>query len=261
MLAAMVAMALPVAAQSAAAPLPMESAPAKPGKRSWSIREFTSIQLVRREPGSTANQHPSAIAPAVIGQQLAAIQFVSGSVAQRLFSSDEVAELAAPLSQAIASAGPDDDLVLLSTSRRGEGFLSPPTGVTARLFVRDGLLQVLVNDTRLDFINKYRGTNIEPEFAFGSRAKAGSAVIQSAEGRSIRPDWLALSLAVAANPSTAAPAVPPAAAAAPATLPAAPSASAEDIERRLTTLKRLRERNLITEEEYQAKRREILRQL
>jgi hypothetical protein len=35
----------------------------------------------------------------------------------------------------------------------------------------------------------------------------------------------------------------------------------DDIERRLETLKRLREKNLITEEEYQQKRKEILQLL
>jgi hypothetical protein len=47
---------------------------------------------------------------------------------------------------------------------------------------------------------------------------------------------------------------------APAARPAAP-ASADEIEQRLLTLKRLRERNLISEEEYQQKRREILQAL
>ena len=51
----------------------------------------------------------------------------------------------------------------------------------------------------------------------------------------------------------------PGSAAAPAR-PAAP-ASADEIEQRLLTLKRLRERNLISEEEYQQKRREILQAL
>jgi hypothetical protein len=245
----------PALAQPGAAPMVTESAPAKPGKRSWSIREFTSIRLVRREPGSAPNQHPAAISPALLNQQLGMIQFVAGSAAQRLFWPDELGELAVPLSQAIASAGPDDDLVLLSTSRRGEGFLSQPTAITARLFVQDGTLQVLINDTRLDFVNHYRGSNIEPEFVFGSRAKAGPALVQSAAARSVRPDWLSLPLSVPAAAST-----PPAAPAAAATAPAVP-ASADEIERRLTTLKRLRERNLITEEEYQSKRRQILQQL
>lgn len=243
----------PASAEPNAPTIAIESAPAKPGKRSWSIREFTTIRLVRREPGPTPNQHPRAIPLGVLSQQLSMIQFVSGNVAQRLFAADEVAELVEPLSQAIASAGPDDDLTLLSTSRRGEGFLTPPTGVTARLFVQDGALQVLINDVRLDFVNRYRGTNVEPEFVYGTRLNAGSAVVQSAGARNVRPDWLVLPLSapVGAAPQ---PIIPQAG-------PGAAPAAGDDIERRLTTLKRLRDRGLITEEEYQVKRREILQQL
>lgn len=268
MLAAVLAagFAAPAWSQAGGAAMSAEAVPAKPGKRSWSIREFTTIRLVRREPGSKPNEHPAAISPAILSQQLAAIQFVADSAAQRLLSADEVAELTVPLAQALASAGPDDDVVLLSTSRRGEGFLTPPTGVTARLFVQDGALQVLLNDTRLDFVNRYRGTNIEPEFVYGSRAKAGPAVVQSRGARNVRADWLSVSLstppAEAASPAPAARVTQAPPAAAPAPAPAAlPAASGDEIERRLTTLKRLRERNLISEEEYQQKRREILQQL
>jgi hypothetical protein len=68
---------------------------------------------------------------------------------------------------------------------------------------------------------------------------------------------VALSLAEASAPPA------PPAAAAPTAAPAAPrtpagSASAEE---RLTTLKRLHEKGLITDEEYQQKRREILQAL
>jgi hypothetical protein len=48
---------------------------------------------------------------------------------------------------------------------------------------------------------------------------------------------------------------------APAPAPRAAPASADEIEQRLLTLKRLRERGLISEEEYQQKRREILQAL
>lgn len=72
-------------------------------------------------------------------------------------------------------------------------------------------------------------------------------------------------LAPAAAPQVAAPApapavvpVPPPAAPA---VPTKPAAAAGDIEERLATLKRLRERDLITEAEYQQKRRELLDRL
>jgi hypothetical protein len=47
-------------------------------------------------------------------------------------------------------------------------------------------------------------------------------------------------------------------------VPAVPGSAAsigEEVEQRLTTLKRLRDKNLITEDEYQQKRREVLQKL
>ncbi|RQP22930.1 SHOCT domain-containing protein [Albitalea terrae] len=52
----------------------------------------------------------------------------------------------------------------------------------------------------------------------------------------------------------------PAQPAVPAT-PGSPAAIGDEIEQRLITLKRLRDKNLITEEEYQQKRREVLQKL
>jgi hypothetical protein len=101
--------------------------------------------------------------------------------------------------------------------------------------------------------------------------------VQSAGATNARPDWLAIPLQGAAPASAAAaPAVPaalaaPAAPAAIAPAVAAPAppparkaldaAAVEDIERRLEVLKRLRDKGLINEDEYQQKRKEILQLL
>jgi hypothetical protein len=247
-------------------------------RRSWTLREFTAIRLVPRESGAAPNQHPAQIDPELLRQQLAQIRFDVGSGTQALFAADEVGELAGPLAEALSNAGPEDDLLLLSSSRRGGGLFSPPLAVTARLFIQEGQLQLLVNDARYEFFNEYKGSGRPPQFTFGSRAKAGTASLRSAAGSSQRPDWVALPLAAAAAPSaTARPMPAPAAAPAPAAgariaTPAAPAAAApalrprdpgyaDEVEQRLLTLKRLRERGLISEEEYQQKRREILQAL
>jgi hypothetical protein len=156
------------------------------------------------------------------------------------------------------------------------------------LFVQGANLQMIVHDARFDFYDKYRGTNTEPRFTSGSRNSASGADVQGAGLASPRPDWLSIPLnslmsvagapqapaapATVAAPAPAAPAqvqpgaaavvaAPPAAAVAPAPRRPLDAAGADDIERRLETLKRLRDRNLITEEEYQQKRKEILQAL
>lgn len=249
---------------------PTEAAKAGPGQRVWAIHEFTTLALVPREAGSALNRQPVQLPPEALRQQLAGVQFVGRGGAQPLFAADELAELVVPLAQALERAGPGDDVLLLSSSRRESGVLVGPTAITARLFVQGEpgqgeKLQLIVHDARLEFYDQYRGTNIAPRFVFGSRSSAGTAALRSAGASNTRADWLALPLQAAA----VAPAVPAAMTPAPLAAPvAAPSprkpldaAGAEEIERRLETLKRLREKNLISEEEYQLKRRDILQLL
>jgi len=139
--------------------------------------------------------------------------------------------------------------------------------------VQGGELQLIVRAARLEFYDAYRGTHQPPRFEFGSRTASGSASLRSAGATNRRGDWLSIPLvpvAVQAAPaSPAGPAAATPAAVAPAPAPAAApvarkpldAAGAEDIERRLETLKRLRDKGLITEEEYQHKRKEILQLL
>src|SRR5207237_7044490 len=122
------------------------------------------------------------------------------------------------------------------------------------------------------FHEKYRGAHAAPQFKFGSRKTAGDASLQSAGATNRRADWLAIPLRVAATAAAPPAATPvpaalgaPSSAAAPATTAttapprkALDAAAADDIERRLEILKRLREKGLITEDEYQQKRRQIL---
>jgi len=231
-------------------------------QRVWQVREFSRIELVAREAGAEPNQHPATVSADVLRQQLAQVQFTGRNGAQALFSADEVGELVGPLAQALGRAGPGDDVLLLSSARRAGDIFVSPLAVTVRLFVQGGQLQFIVHDARFEFYDVYRGTQALPRFSYGSRSAAGAVSVQSAGVTNRRADWLAIPLQAVAAPVVAAPA-----AAVVAPPPAAPVRKAldapavEDIERRLETLKRLREKNLITEDEYQQKRREILQLL
>lgn len=254
-----------------------KSQPDKPAEASsqrvWRIGEFTAIQRAEREAGAPANQHPARFAPETIRQLLAPVRLVTSRGTQPLFAPDELNDLIEPLSEALASVGPDEDLLLLSTHRRGEGVLRAPLGLTARLFVQGDALHLIVHEARRDFVDAYIGSRITPTFTFGSRNKPGLASVQDPSAAQRRADWLAIPLSRAPAPAVApppvvlpaaVPAAPPqqlAPAAPPAPSRAAAPASADEIEQRLLTLKRLRERGLISEEEYQQKRREILQAL
>lgn len=243
-------------------------------RRIWPIRDFSSVQLAAREAGAKENQHPAQLNADVLRQQLGKLRFASGNTTRALFTQDEAEELVEPLVLAFAAASPADDVVLASSARRGDAVLLRPMAVTARLFVQGGSLQFIVRDARYDFYNDYMGTKKDPTFTYGSRNAPGAAVLGLEGASVVRGDWLALPLAAAGGAAGGAGATPTAPVRAPApaatTLPA-PAATpalrprdpgfADEVEQRLTTLKRLRDRGLITEEEYQQKRREILQAL
>lgn len=228
--------------------------------RSWEIGEFTAIRLAPKESGAPDNDQPVALNAEGLRAQLGAVQAVVRGRPEALFGADELQELVCPLAEALSVAGPGEDVLLLSTSRRDAGVLGTPYGITARLFVQGQVLNLVVHDARLDFFNVYRGTKVLPTFVYGSRAAAGADTIRSAGTSSRRADWLVFPLGAPAP--TLVPAVPPAlrpAAAAPARVPEAGFYDAQA--ERLRGLKRLRDQGLISEDEYQQKRREILQAL
>ncbi len=243
-----------------------ESPKASPTQRLWVVREFSEIRIVPREAGSQPNQHPATLNAEQLRQQLGQLRFADGTGSRPLFSPDECGELAEPLAEALGVASAGDDVTLVSSARRPDAVMFRPVAVTARVFVQNGALQFIVNDARFEFYENYRGTNQKPEFSFGSRARTGKAVLRDDAATVVRADWVAIPLAAAAvapAPMAAPGAVAPAAAAAPAApalRPRDPGFS-EEIEQRLITVKRLRDKGLITEEEYQQKRAEILKSL
>ena len=243
-------------------------------QREWRLDEFTQVRLAPKEAGAAANQHPASIDAAALTTRLEAVEAVTLHGTDALFDPDEVKDLVPVLVRALSLARPDDDVLLLSTARRG-GKLVVPMALTARLFVEGDALQLIVHDTRVDFIEKYRNARIVPKFEFGSRAQKARAEIRSAGAASKRADWLSIPLGglsaaavpaapvkpvAATAPAAATPAPAPAAAAQPAA-PGSPAAIGDEVEQRLIVLKRLRDKGLISEEEYQQKRKEVLQGL
>jgi hypothetical protein len=211
--------------------------------------ELSAIELVPREAGSVPNQHPRSIDPDILRQQLATVRLrTPHGKPEPLFGDGEIADLVKVLPDVLAAARPDQDLLLLSTSRRGGSVFMAPLGLTARMFVANDKLQLIVHDARLEYFTGWRAGGMRPEFTFGTRAAASRVTLVAASDQP-RSDWVALPL----TPRVTAVAVPAPAQA----QPPAPT----DIEARLRTLKRLRDENLITEDEYQHKRAEILKTL
>jgi hypothetical protein len=236
----------------------------------WKLGSFTWVKRVPAEPGAPANAHPAALTEAAIQATLAPIQVKDAGKDVPLFGKEDLKDLPKALSEALSLAQPGEDLVLVSTNKHGSGLraglLERATALTARLFVRAGVLNLIVHDARLDFMDRYLVDNLQPTFVYGSRKAASAAVLQAPQATRLREDWLTFSLAVAPAPApvaTAAPMAAPVAPAAPPELasPARDSAFYEAQTRRLKVLKQLRDEDLLSEAEYQEKREAILKTL
>ncbi|NTV75495.1 MAG: SHOCT domain-containing protein, partial [Holophaga sp.] len=231
-------------------------------RRTW---DFGILSYVRRTPaekGAPPNAHPLAVEPAALAQALASVRFANEAKDDPLFTPAEADAMSKAMAEAFAAAGPGEDLVVLSTLKRESGFFAESFGVTARVFATGGRLNLIVHDTRLDFVYAYNLDNRLPPFEYGSRDKAGAAVLKAPGAEARRADWLVLPLA-AAKPAPA-PEVP---AVAPAPAPKAaepvakaPAAVPASIEERLRGLKRFREQDLITEAEYARQKEELLKE-
>jgi hypothetical protein len=258
-----------------------------PGRQVWRTSDYGNVQLVPREAGAPLNQHPVKFQPEALKAQLEGVTAMIDGVSRQLFTPEEVQSDVAALVEAFAKARPDQDVLLVSVARHEGGLFLAPSAITSRMFYLGDRLNFIVRDTRFDFYDKVRGTNLNPTWVVGSRTAPGSAVLSRLGATSQRPDWLVFDMtqlpptpvaqplvvapAVQAAPSPA-PAAAPApaprpAAAAPVVVPVAPPAAAApaatspaaaDAEHRLETLKRLYDKGLISSEEYQRKRKEII---
>jgi len=233
--------------------------------------EFSPLSWIKRkpaEPGAPANAQPVRVQAAILARALGTVQVVAELSEEALFGEAEAVTLSKALAEALSLAGPGEDLEVLSTSKRNAGFLGESLAVTARMFVQDGRLNVIVHDTRLDFLDRYYAEFKMPEFRFGSRAAASAARLRAAGGEARRPDWVVLPLVGAAEavpvaaPVAAVPVVATVPVKAPVVVPPAPvqAAPEQSLETRLRDLKRRRDQKLITEAEYAKAKQDLLKE-
>ena len=237
-------------ARALAADAPQARA-AEPHRAFWDLGQYTWLRLTPREKGAAGNDPQSDLDMAPLLQKLGTIRASTpDGEEEALFAPTELAGLAKAMGEALALADAGEDLVLFSSSRRGHGFLSSPLAVSARLFLKDGALNFIVQDPRLEVLGRYSPDGDWSKINYGSRARASQATLRCPGAVSRRNDWLIFALDRPA----------PAVVAPPAPKPAAVSGHPEQ-EQRLRDLKHLLEEKLITEKEYQAKRAEIIRTL
>lgn len=246
---------------------------------------------VQLEAVTAVNQHPVAFSAEQVTMLLGHFYKRKGNKEPvPYFSQDEISRIAPELVRLFAKAKPGDDIDFGTSFRAGGFFLVPRTLNAGRLFVDNGQLNLLIGmcagaqdtDYQQGFSN-YReldhGSRIKPADKLGCELLAGN----DAERVNNRTDWLRLNINAAlttkavpmfvtstpltfgstASPAQAtapAPSSTPASAATPA-LPMSNTGPASETEERLTLLKRLHDKGLITDTEYEQKRAIVLKGL
>ena len=220
------------------------------GPAVWSSGEFDQVHLVAA-PAAT-NQHPQALSTEGLAKALAALRIARDGGLKPLLDGDGATRMAQGIASALAKATPGQDAIFLATtSTGGSGLFATVLGHSGRAFVDANGLNIVFAEADVDFVGQYRGTRHARAFDFGSRA-AASNVRLAADGFSHpRHDWVVMPLAAIR------------AGAAPRMAGDAPAPRDEQYyaaqEIRLKSLKRLRDQNLIGEDEYRAKKQEILK--
>jgi len=254
----------------------------------WSDWDF--VQLVKRDAKEAGkpNAHPVQINAEQLAEVLSRMTCKTAGETRKLFNEEEVLRLSRAASGALAVANADQDFVFRTAVRHMDfGLLGQKMVNSGRIFVEGGRLNILIGTQLSDALLAVRqGMQPFQPMNPGTRSKVSARVELtggvSAKEQLLRPDWLALDLTqlptpsekpvakkgAAAQPAAAQPAVAPAAVVvpvAPQAASATPAAVAPAVpgnaEERLTTLKRLLDKGLISDSEYQQKRAEILRNL
>ncbi|WP_417070863.1 SHOCT domain-containing protein [Niveibacterium terrae] len=254
--------------------------PAQPLK--WG--EWDQVRLERH--AGTPNDHPAQVSTEQVAAALASIQIQAFRQIRPLFAEAEVRRFSLAISLALAKAGPDQDVVFISTGEHETGLISPTLANSGRIFFADGRINVLLGMAHYDFlVDLRRGSQRPPAFLSGDRSSASADVkvigLTKGDAKLVRSDWIAITppkiepkpapkvytFPLAGKPAEAPkiytfPLASPAPQAVPATAPTAAPADNEAFygkqEARLRTLQKMHQQGLINDEELKAKRTAIL---
>jgi len=254
----------------------MQPNPASAAERRllWQSRD-QFVALEQQDAGATGpallNEHPAELTGEQLAAQLAALQFraTEHDAAEPLFSRETLETLVPQLLLGLRQATPGEDLTfaVIGLHEALYGLAREPRVTTGRIFITDGRLNLIVGLARQD-VNEREDRRLAP-FIPGSRrtAAAGQWLLQTPlqpPGFTlVRRDWVTVTSSW--QPRTVPPQPPPAVA------PQSPlphqspplnqSEPARSPAERLSTLNELKDKGLISDEEYRSKRLQIINEL
>jgi hypothetical protein len=250
----------------------------------WKDRDqYVQVEKQDRQSGSVPvdSAHPANVSAERLSSILASLEvrIPNQKRAQPLFNPTGIRILSEKISQGLAAAAPGEDVTFAYVGTYPVlalmAVLKEDKVTTGRVFVRDGQVNIIFGKLH-DKVNEKEDRRLNP-FLPGSREMVMPQewlLVEKPGGENFtrkRPDWLVFNLtppAVLVTPTDEAEAEAEAPAAAVATpgVPAARRATPaapvkKSVEERLTILKGLKDKGLITEEEFKAKRQDILNDL
>jgi len=268
--------------------------PYKAGARSdsiiWKGNDQSVVLVQQDEDTAPPNDHPVTMAPGEIERMLSGLRFShsdgESAAPMAVFTDGQVEILGQALSTGLARATPSEDVIfsIIGAHQMSPGAFARRNRLTAgRAFFRNGTLNVIFGEIQSPYRKKNIYGKLDEDFSpreYGSRVSpaaqegvlvASTEVSLLTDQQGQRGDWVVFApAATGASPVTRpadevppAEPVPPAAVSSPAVDSATDSADVanDDIERRLETLKRLREKDLISEDVYREKVDEVLNEL
>lgn len=232
----------------------------------WQSRD-QFVALEKLEGNVAVNNHPTEISAEKLATILSSIMVKTpdSKTEEKLFTEQSVEVLAPEMSQAFKKANQNQDVVfaIIGLHKSLFGFAKSPKVTTGRAFYKDGRLNVIFGFAQQDF-NEREDRRLHP-FVPGSREKSldGEWSIVAQPERNgfnlLRKDWVTISgewqmpvaqpAAVGRNVPTVQPQL---------SKPAKPGSDTRNPSERLITLNELKDKGLISEEEYRLKRTEIL---
>lgn len=242
-------------------------------------------QYVRLEPQDTCdgvtaqpNEHPAQLPEDRLRAALSSFMVRPPNLGDAipLFSAKEIDTLTDPIRKALGSASPGEDVLvaIVGSHRDTTGY---QRGMTlARLFMANGAMNVIFGSIHLPIDAYDSQNNVAPvdyrlyPFQQGTRCQAlntdyqlmasDTGVYFFAENGRERSDWMVVNVGIVSERETPQMAVSPRHPVVPRVMVPSPIAP-QGVEERFEILKRLRDKELITEKEYSEKKNKLLEEL